>query len=249
MGAGKGYLTFAAHVFLSEGGGSNTLKERQVRTTGVETRQDLVEKTNGIAVSLSQCKGLQFRRSSIAEWSRQAGVQRNLPHYSSEASRPEKVDVLVALHACDTATDDALYYGISANAEVILVSPCCHKEIRKQLRSLNSGNSSADDTLGGELQDVLRHGILAERQAEILTDALRASLLESTGYDTSVFEFISGEHTSKNLMICAVRRTPGNAKKATEASNRAKSLLKSLGIKHQRLAVLLGYLSGDLIVL
>uniref|UniRef100_A0A061RL25 Sam-dependent methyltransferase n=1 Tax=Tetraselmis sp. GSL018 TaxID=582737 RepID=A0A061RL25_9CHLO len=188
---------------------------------------------------VSRCRLVNVKDSNFGEALLPSGHDR----LECSGTCSEKVDVLVALHACDTATDDALYYGISANAEVILVSPCCHKEIRKQLRSLNSGNSSADDTLGGELQDVLRHGILAERQAEILTDALRASLLESTGYDTSVFEFISGEHTSKNLMICAVRRTPGNAKKATGASNRAKSLLKSLGIRHQRLAVLLGYLS------
>jgi len=100
-----------------------------------------------------------------------------------------ETDVLLALHACDTATDDAIFKGVKAKAELIICAPCCHKQIRRAI------------TKSEDLQPILQHGILLERQAEIITDTIRALLLETQGYKTKVFEFISTEHTGKNLMI------------------------------------------------
>jgi hypothetical protein len=135
------------------------------------------------------------------------------------------VDALIALHACDTATDDALAKGIAAGAQLIVVAPCCQKELRAQL--------TAPPVLAGPL----RHGIFQERQAEFVTDALRAELLEWCGYRTKVLEFISTEHTAKNLMIAAVKvRPPGDAADA----RRVRQLAAFYGIRTQRLASHLG---------
>ena len=172
MGAGKGYLTFATREYFLR-------KEVAANITGVELRDDLVQQTNQTAAALGM-EGLSFARGSIADY-----------------AMPAEIDLLIALHACDTATDDALAAGIQAGAKLMVLSPCCHKEIRRQL------------TPPPILREVLRHGILAERQAELLTDGLRAMVLEAAGYETKVFEFISSEHTAKNLMIAAIRRSEG----------------------------------------
>ena len=203
LGAGKGYLTFAAHAFFRARGIA-------AEVTGVEQREDLVELTNRTARELG-CDGLAFVRGAIGDF-----------------TPPAAPDVLIALHACDTATDDALHLGIRAGAQLLLAAPCCHKEIRTQL---------APPPI---LREVLRHGILAEREAELLTDGLRALLLEIHGYDARVFEFISPEHTAKNLMIAAHRRPqpPDPAPLRT----RLRELLDFYGIRHQRLAQLLGEL-------
>ncbi len=164
MGAGKGYLTFALYDYLT-----NT-KKLPAQVKGVEVRQDLIDLCNTIA------KKVNFNQLSF-----ELG-------YISDYELGE-VDMLIALHACDTATDDAIYKGIKANAQLIICAPCCHKQIRKQMTSSTT------------LQSVIDHGILKERQAEIVTDSIRASLLEAHGYKTKVFEFISSEHTGKNVMI------------------------------------------------
>ncbi|HRD80638.1 MAG TPA: SAM-dependent methyltransferase [Saprospiraceae bacterium] len=108
----------------------------------------------------------------------------------------KSTDMLIALHACDTLTDVALAEGIRAGAGIILAAPCCHKQIRQQIQPQ------------GILKTMLRHGILEERQAELLTDSIRSLLLEAEGYQTKVFEFVSIEHTNKNLMIAATRAQP-----------------------------------------
>ena len=105
-------------------------------------------------------------------------------------------DVLVALHACDVATDDALFYAIKNNADVILSSPCCHKQIRRQIDSLVTRSKNDFD---GPFC-LLEHGIFRERQSEMITDQIRVLLLSLAGYDTNIFEFISSEHTAKNIM-------------------------------------------------
>jgi hypothetical protein len=148
-------------------------------------------------------------------------------------------DVLIALHACDTATDDAIAKGIAAGAKLILVAPCCHKELRPQI------------VPPPVFSEALRHGILLERQAEFVTDALRAALLEWAGYDTKVFEFISVEHTARNLMIAATLRStglrpgvfeaaePGRAeapKSREAAATKVRELAAFYGIRSQRLA-------------
>lgn len=166
MGSGKGYLTFALYDHLQK----TSVKPFSV--TGVELRPSLAGFCNRIS-AMAGFGTLQFVTGSI--------LDAKLP----------VVDVLIALHACDTATDEALYRGIDSGSRVILVAPCCHKQIRKQI---NPGNS---------LKEITRFGILEERQAEMLTDAIRALILEAWGYKTRVFEFIATEHTPKNVMIAA----------------------------------------------
>jgi hypothetical protein len=104
------------------------------------------------------------------------------------------LDIVIALHACDTATDHAIHLGIRSGASLIICSPCCHKQLRPQMKS------------PALLAPMLRHGIHLGQEAEMLTDSLRGLLLEAHGYDTQVFEFVSLEHTSKNKMILAVKR-------------------------------------------
>ncbi len=169
MGSGKGYLTFALYDFLF-----NKLN-RPPLIYGIEFRQDLVNQCNEIA---EQCgyEGLSFMKSSIMEM-------------------PDKnPDVLIALHACDTATDDAIFQGISQGSQVIICAPCCHKQVRKNMNTT------------GTLSLITQFGIHKERQAEMLTDTIRALILEAYGYKTRVFEFISTVHTPKNVMIAAVRK-------------------------------------------
>jgi SAM-dependent methyltransferase len=169
MGAGKGYLTFALYDHLT-----NSL-HREVAVVGVETRADLVTLCNGIAQKAG-FTGLQFVQGTIADFDC-AGA-----------------DIVIALHACDTATDDALAKAVRANASLIVVAPCCHKQIRRAMVK----------TIGGHpLEFMLKYGSYAERLAEMATDAMRAQLLEISGYKTNVFEFIGGEHTPKNVMIVA----------------------------------------------
>jgi hypothetical protein len=121
-----------------------------------------------------------------------AGLQFNEGDVRHQAPRP--IDVMIALHACDTATDHAIDFGLRGGAAVIVCSPCCHKELRPQLLSPHP------------LRPILQHGVHLGQQAEMLTDGLRAMLLDACGYDTQVFEFVALEHTQKNKMILAVKR-------------------------------------------
>jgi hypothetical protein len=135
-------------------------------------------------------------------------------------------DILIALHACDTATDDALAQGIAADATLLVVAPCCQKEIRPQLIAPQV------------LYAALKHGIFEERQAEFVTDALRAQLLEWAGYRTRVIEFISTEHTAKNTMITAVKGRPRGDK---TVAGRIREFAAFYGIRRQALAAHLGF--------
>ncbi len=201
MGCGKGYLTFAAYDSLQRAG-------KRCNVRGIEARPELVELCNRIARE-SHFDHLHFEPGDIADMA--------LDH----------VDVLIALHACDTATDDAIAKGIAAGAKLILVSPCCHKELRPQL------------VPPPPLAAALRHGIVLERHAEFVTDALRAALLEWAGYETKVFEFIATEHTGKNLMIAATKRNDG-ARREIHAEQ-VRELAHLYGIRNQRLAGQLGF--------
>jgi len=200
MGAGKGYLTFALHEHL------RSVAERPVSTRGIEARLDLVEHANAVVRRL-RCEGLEFTPGTI------------------DGTPLDRCDVVIALHACDTATDDALAKGIEAGSTLLVVAPCCHKEVRPQI------------VPPAVLEPALRHGILLERQAELVTDALRAALLECAGYEPRVFEFISPEHTSKNLMIVATKKS---AHVDTKARTRVQELARFFGIKEQRLAKRMG---------
>lgn len=168
MGSGKGYLTFALYDFL------NNLLGKETSIIGVESRLDLVNFCNSLS-RVVNFESLHFKHGNI------------------KSSIVNEVDITIALHACDTATDDAIYKGIMAGSSLIVLAPCCHKQIRKQVHPSMA------------LKDLLKFGILMERQSEILTDGIRALLLEASGYDTNVFEFISPEHTSKNVMIVGIK--------------------------------------------
>jgi Methyltransferase domain len=172
FGSGKGYLTFAMHEWLRSQG-------KQPHVTGVELRADMVELCNAAAARHGLCApgGLSFDQGDVRSYT------------------PARLDVMIALHACDTATDHAIHLGLRAGASIIMCSPCCHKQIRPQMQTPPL------------LRPMLRHGIHLGQEAEMVTDSLRALLLEVQGYETQVFEFVSLEHTSKNKMILAVRKS------------------------------------------
>ena len=201
MGSGKGYLTFALYEFLSKN------HQLQPRITGIELRRHLVDQCNQIAAD-NAFEGLHFIAQDIQQY------------------RPEGLDMLIALHACDTATDLALAAGVHNQARVIVVAPCCHKQIRRDMDTHN------------ELQPLMRFGILEERQAELLTDGIRALLLESEGYKTKVFEFVSTEHTPKNVMITAVQQGKSEAQKSA-ARAKVEALKVGFGIGEHFLEKLL----------
>jgi hypothetical protein len=169
MGSGKGYLTFALYDYLV-----NHLSQ-PCKIRGVELRKDLVDFCNNLALQ-SDFTNLSFETNSINE------------------HQAKQVDLLIALHACNTATDDAIYKAITSDCSIIILSPCCHQQIRPELNITN------------ELQEICKHGILRERMAEILTDTMRSLILEAYGYKTQIFEFISDEHTHKNLMLIGVKK-------------------------------------------
>ena len=170
FGAGKGYLTLAVHDHLRQ------LPGITPEVTGVELRPDMVRLGNAVVGKLGLV-GLRFDEGDVR----------------SQAPRP--IDLMIALHACDTATDHAIDLGVRGGASVIVCSPCCHKELRPQLLSPHP------------LRPILQHGVHLGQQAEMLTDGLRAMLLDACGYDTQVFEFVALEHTQKNKMILAVKRS------------------------------------------
>jgi protein-L-isoaspartate O-methyltransferase len=192
MGCGKGYLTFAVAALLGA----------RAQVLGIERRADLVDHCRQVAATHGLAN-LQFSVGDIGQ------------------TDPGPIDILIALHACDTATDDALHQGIQAGATLLVVSPCCQKELRPQL------------VAPPVLAPALAHGILQERHAEFVTDALRAQLLEWAGWRAKIFEFISTEHTAKNLMIAATKaHAPGDAARAQAA----RAFASFYGIRTQRLA-------------
>ncbi|HLP03146.1 MAG TPA: SAM-dependent methyltransferase [Opitutaceae bacterium] len=202
MGSGKGYLTFAAWHALTRSLG------RRAEIVGIEARPELVELCNAAATG-SGCDGLRFEAGRIVD-----------------AVVPA-ADVLIALHACDTATDEALFRGIRAGAALIVAAPCCHKEIRPQLHA------------PAELAALARHGIFAARLADMVTDSLRALLLEAHGYEVKVFEFIDATHTPKNTMLAAVRRARPDEAAAVRARTEFAALKSRFGIARQHLETLL----------
>jgi SAM-dependent methyltransferase len=174
FGSGKGYLTFAIHDYLHH------QLHNPAQVTGVELREGLASLCNAAAARLEH-RGLAFVCGDV------------------KTHAPAHTDVMIALHACDVATDYAIHYGIRAGAAIIMCSPCCHKQIRPQLRS------------PALLKPILQYGVHLGQEAEMVTDSLRALLLEANGYSTKVFEFVSLEHTNKNKMILAVKkRHPGD---------------------------------------
>ncbi|HMQ68127.1 MAG TPA: SAM-dependent methyltransferase [Ignavibacteria bacterium] len=191
MGSGKSYMTFALYDYFT-----NELKKK-VSIRGVEQRDELVKLSNNIA---GECdfSGLRFESKAIEQF------------------KDERSDIAVALHACDTATDDAIIYAVKSGAEIIILAPCCQKYLRKKI------------VFPELLKEVYRDGILEERFAVTLTDSLRAMYLEHSGYDTKIFEFISTEHTARNTMITAVKSRDKDSDFIMEKINRIK---KEFGIE------------------
>ncbi|MDC6168533.1 class I SAM-dependent methyltransferase [Paucibacter sp. XJ19-41] len=169
FGSGKGYLTFAMHDWLASQG-------KQPQVTGVELRDDMVKLCSTSAAKHGM-SGLKFDQGDVRSYT------------------PARLDVMIALHACDIATDYAIHLGLGAKASIIMCSPCCHKQLRPQMQT------------PPVLRPLLQHGIHLGQEAEMVTDSLRALLLEAQGYETQVFEFIALEHTSKNKMILAVKKS------------------------------------------
>jgi len=196
MGSGKGYLTFALYDYLVN------QRKREVSIKGIELREDLVDFCNKTA---KECgfEGLSFIRQTIQEY------------------KPKKIDILIALHACDTATDDALSKAITANANLIITAPCCHKQIRQQLKGKEQESP------------ILKYGIFKERQYEMVTDTIRALILEKHQYNTKVFEFISNEHTRKNVMLVGQKSNKKGDEKSIE--EKIEALKKDYNIEYHYL--------------
>lgn len=202
FGSGKGYLTFAIHDYLR-----HTINN-DAQVTGVELRQGLADLCNETAATLDH-QGLDFVCGDV------------------KTHAPKQTDVMIALHACDVATDYAIHYGIRANASIIMCSPCCHKQIRPQIQSPEL------------FQPMLQYGVHLGQQAEMVTDSLRALLLEANGYTTKVFEFISLEHTNKNKMILAVKKAKINPKDQAKTLTQIANIKTYYGINDHCLETLL----------
>ena len=188
FGCGKSYLTFAMYYYLHE------LKGYDIRIIGLDLKTDVILHCNELAKKYGYEK-LSFLVGDIADYE---GV--------------DQVDMVVTLHACDTATDFALAKAVGWNAKVILSVPCCQHEVNKQFeRQL----SAMEEVLG----PIMEYGLLRERFAALVTDGLRAKRLESEGYETQVLEFIDMEHTPKNILLRAVKKGSPAAKSGKEAED------------------------------
>lgn len=169
LGCGHAYLTFAAHQFLVNSG-------IPVKVVGIDVRVESRDRNNAIAKKLGITSTIEFVAEEI----------------SKITSQP--VDVAIALHACDTATDDAIAWAINGGAQLLLIAPCCHHDIQKQM-----------DAAPEPWSAITKFGLMKERLGDLLTDSFRAQLLRIAGYRVEVIEFVAGEHTPRNLMIRAVK--------------------------------------------
>jgi SAM-dependent methyltransferase len=169
LGCGHAYLTFAAHQFLMNSG-------IPVVVTGIDIRPDSRDRNNAIAEKLGITKTISFKAEEISK------------------TTSESADIAIALHACDTATDDAIAWAVNGGAKLLLIAPCCHHDIQKQI-------DAAPEPWGA----LTKFGLMKERLGDLLTDSFRAQLLRLVGYRVEVIEFIGGEHTPRNLMIRAVK--------------------------------------------
>lgn len=186
FGCGKSYLTFAMYYYLHE------LQGLTLEVTGLDLKEDVIENCSKLAEKYGY-DGLHFLHGDIADY-----------------TGTDRADMVVTLHACDTATDYALYKAIKWNAKVILSVPCCQHEVNGQIEC-------------EALEGALRYGLIKERLSALFTDALRADLLEENGYDTQVLEFIDMEHTPKNILLRAVK-TPNRSPKEAVSAQLARTL-------------------------
>lgn len=199
MGCGKGYLTFLLYYYF------NVYKKIKTKVTGVDRNSELIEMCNSIAKA-NGFTGLTFVESSIKNYT------------------AKKIDILFALHACDTGTDEALWQGITKGAELIFSVPCCQKELRPQFSYPQTEH------------ELFKHDTYKDRFCQILTDGLRSLILENNGYVSRVIEFISDAHTHRNVMILARK---DKAKKLRAKTAEINALMERYGIKYQKLMYLL----------
>jgi SAM-dependent methyltransferase len=169
LGCGHAYLTFAAHQFLMNSG-------IPVLVTGIDVRPDSRDRNNAIAEKLGITSTISFKAEEISK------------------TTADSADIAIALHACDTATDDAIAWAVNGGAKLLLIAPCCHHDIQKQI-------DAAPEPWGA----LTKFGLMKERLGDLLTDSFRAQLLRLVGYRVEVIEFVGGEHTPRNLMIRAVK--------------------------------------------
>ena len=183
FGCGKSYLTFAVYYFLKE------LQGMDIEITGLDLKKDVIQRCNELAEKYKY-EGLHFLQGDISTYE---GERKEESGMGRGISEERKVDMVITLHACDTATDYALAKAMEWGAEVILSVPCCQHEVNKQ-------------TNCEELMPVLKYGLLKERVSALITDAVRANVLEENGYEVQILEFIDMEHTPKNILIRGVKR-------------------------------------------
>ncbi len=193
FGCGKSYLTFAMYYYLHD------LKGYDIEITGLDLKEDVIGRCQELSRKYGYEK-LQFVKGDISEYDGR-----------------DSVDMVVTLHACDTATDYALEKAVRWNAKVILSVPCCQHEINRQI-------------CNKQLEPILQYGIIKERMSALITDALRADLLEAAGYETDILEFIDMDHTPKNILIRAVKREHANPAKQKETAEKVNGVTEFLGI-------------------
>jgi SAM-dependent methyltransferase len=203
LGCGAGVLTLATYHYLTQ------VRGHSVTMTGIDTKTELIDRLNTTSAGLGW-DGLRFQAGTIADY---------------EPAEPP--DLVLALHACDTATDDALARAVRWRSRFVLAAPCCQHDLQTQIDTA---------TAPADFAPLLRHGIVRERLGDLLTDSLRAEVLRAHGYRTDVIEFVSTEHTAKNLMIRAVRTDRADP----DAANAAERLASAWGVT-PALAARLGY--------
>ena len=203
FGCGKSYLTFAVHYFLTE------IRHLPCEIEGLDLKEEVIKYCNDMAQKLG-LKGLIFHTGNIADY--------------SGAHSP---DIVITLHACDTATDYALQYAVERGARAILSVPCCQHQINTQLQTRGKAGGATGE-VPAEFEPLLKWGIIREKFSSLVTDALRGEWLEQQGYKVQMLEFIDMEHTPKNILIRAVKKHEGGFDKLNHPE-----LMKSLGIKQE----------------
>ena len=182
FGCGKSYLTFAVHYYLTQ------IKKIDCKIIGLDLKEDVIEYCNSLAKEFD-CSGLIFKTGDISKY--------------SDSEKEHNPDIVITLHACDTATDYALKYAVLKNAKAILSVPCCQHEINMQLEQNKRELENTDAEI---FKPLLKYGLIRERVSALITDSLRAEYLESAGYKVDVMEFIDMSHTPKNILLRAVRK-------------------------------------------
>ena len=193
FGCGKSYLTFAMYYYLHD------MQGLSIEVVGLDLKADVIAHCNELAKRYG-FEALRFEMGDIAQF-----------------TGADSVDMVVTLHACDTATDYAIEKAVKWGASVILTVPCCQHEVNKQIQN-------------DFLKPVLKYGLLKERMSALLTDAIRANVLENIGYDTQVLEFIDMEHTPKNILIRATKRNGMRAKGSSTGEEALRSFTNELGV-------------------